>query len=162
MTPEELSQLRSKQWLLRAKVIRSNVSKPIADALGKPPAAIAFTNEDDTCRISGVFAAQVQANKDIEFPNRQMAIEFVERELKGISGPAFLLEDEFDDCGAVMLEFSEAVANVDALLQHQHECFRLVSADGNAGACVITQEGSAPQYSRYVTLWSPNKEHNPG
>lgn len=162
MTPEEISRLRSKQWLLRAKAARQTVSKVIAEAIGKPPSAIAFADREETDRISAIFSRNLDANEEIEFPNREKAIEFVMRELSGITGTAFLLEDDFDNCGAIILDFSEALASIDTLLQCQHECFRLVSSDGNAGVCVFQQEGSAPHYPRYVTLWRPDKSTQAG
>lgn len=153
MTPEEVSRLRLKQWFVRAKAIRPVVSGVIAKAIGKPLSAIAFADGEETNRISIVFATHLRDNKEVGFPDRKTAIEFVKKELTGITCPAFLLEDDFENCGAVMLDFSEAVANIDPLLRCQHECFRLVSSDGNAGVCMSVEEGSAPQYARYVTLW---------
>lgn len=153
MSPEQVSRLRYKQWLLKANATRPPVSKAIAGAIGKPTSAITFTDMDETGRISGVFGTQLHEIKDTEFPNRKTALQFVVSELSGITGPAFLLVPEFDYCGAVTLDFSEAIANIDPLLQSQHEFFRLISFDGNAGVCMHTQEGPAPQHPRYVTLW---------
>jgi hypothetical protein len=91
MTPEQMFQLRSKEWLLRAKAIRPAVSRAIAEAIGKPPSAIVFADREETDCISAILSKHVLANKDIEFPNRHMAVEFVTKELRGTTRPAFLL-----------------------------------------------------------------------
>ena len=153
MTPEEMSQLRCRQWQLRAKPLRFAVSKVIARALGESPSVIVFADLEETNRISNLFSTHLDTVDTIEFPNREAAINFVTRELHGVTGPAYLLTDEYHECGAVILDFAKAIANIDEILQSQYECFRLMSANGNAGVCIVTQEGSAPHYPRYVDLW---------
>jgi hypothetical protein len=153
MTPEELSQLRRRQWHLRAKPIRVAVSKVIADAIGESPSSIVFTDLDETEQIADLFSTQLRNSDEIELPNREAAIDFVTRSLSGITRPSYLLVEEYHKCGMVVLDFAKAIENLNSLLKCQYECFRLISASGEAGVCITVEEGSASRYPRYINLW---------
>jgi hypothetical protein len=153
MTPEQRYQLRLRLWRVNAKPIRPSVSKVIAEAVGGSPTDFAFTDFEETNRIADLFSSKVEANTEIELPDRQAAIDYVIRELHEVTGLAYLLVEDYHQCGAIILDFAMIIDNLDKLLKNQNECFRIISADGKTGCCLFAQEGTAPLYPRYVTLW---------
>ena len=126
MTPENISLLRSKQWIHRAKGNRPIVGQIIAEAIGKSQSEIIFTDENVTKLIAEYFMSHNQVNKDIEFSNRDSAVDYVMKVLGGITGQAYYLSLDYENTGAISLDFSEAIGNIDALLQCQHEYFCLI------------------------------------
>ena len=153
MTPEDVAKLKAKRWESEAKRCRPAIRFALASALQLAPEELEFADRDTTERLATVFAKQLDAHPDLEFPGREAAIRYVAEHFKGVREPAFLLVDSYESCGVVPTDMESATVKLDELLRCNGEMFRVVSADGAMGACLVTQEGSDPRFPRYVNLW---------
>lgn len=154
MDPEKANLLAEKRWLARAKIVRPEVRRRIAEALHIDPDCIQFLDRDLTSAVTDLFQKSVGKHPEQEFSNRLEAIQCVKEKLAGISGRAFLLHDSYTSCGPVEIDLAEVIANLEDLLSRQSECLSIIAPDGKLGALVFTQEGISAHFPRYGTIWN--------
>src|SRR5260370_8365678 len=123
MNSDEKRRLDAKGWQLNARTIRSRTSGSLAAALSTPPLQLHFANMSETRNAAALFSISVGTFDDIEFPNRRLAVEFVRRQFADVVGPSFLLQHDYENCGALKLYFEQAVSTVDPILRTQNDCF---------------------------------------
>lgn len=153
MDLEKKKKLLEKKWLYWASYYRPKIAMVISQAMNKDPNDIIFLDNELTKEIADQFCNKLRATKELTFPNRSEAINLVIKRLGGINCRAALLQDKYEQTGAIELNLTEAITHINTILTCQMECFRVVSWDNSKGACIIVEEGSAPYYPRYVTLW---------
>jgi len=156
MTPEERSKLDEKRWLALAKLARPSIARAISAAMKVTDCAISFADRSTTVQITELFVHRARGTSyKNEVPTRSDAIQIAKAELGETEGPAYILPEDYHACGVIPTDFATAFEHLDALLASQDETIRLITANGDTGLIISTQESSHANFPRFITIWKP-------